>query len=127
MITDEKFREILRKLIAKSRANEVLWIATPQVGNAACVHFHPHMEIQVIMMLPDGAPDWGIVELRIDDCLAGKLTGEDDDPTYEIIKELHSDAVRCLHGFDERLIELSKLLDSMGKIGFDPTEATGGK
>lgn len=119
MITEETFRGMLEKLLVKSKANKVIWRAPAGIEGIALVELPSGTQIRVGSFAPDGAPDWARAELLLNKQTVVTIAGESDDdkPDYHLIKELYSDAMRCIHGFDKLLDELIESLDSEGQIG----------
>ena len=100
MVPDEKFVEILKRLLTKSEANQVKWFET-RVGFA--VRLPGNCEISVRYSSQQSDPDWAGAELKIGDRLVSQLLEEDSGKNFGLLERLFKDAERSCWGWDKAI------------------------
>lgn len=124
MITAQQFREMLERLLEKSRANRVNWRkggdATDSSGRFA-VDVAPGISLLVSFMSPSSSPDFATATLVVNYAIAIEISGEDTgiggDSDFKLLRALYLDAQRSYYGWDDALQKLNEALQSEGPIG----------
>jgi hypothetical protein len=115
----DRFREILRKLLDKSRKGEVHWIQVQKPTTFFELAPDAQSKIRVGHFSPEGAPDWGIAEFEVNGDVIARITAEDDGKSedYALLNALWQDAHRYVFGWDKVLQKLETALQSEGVVG----------
>lgn len=122
MITAQQFKEMLEKLLEKSRANRVNWRKGEHAGAVRFyVEVDPAIEISVVFNSPTSSPDFAMAKLFVNGKCAAEISGEDtgmqDDSDFQLARNLFLDAQRSYYGWDDALQKLNEALQSEGPIG----------
>jgi len=147
MLTKSEFRDVLQRLLEKSRKDQVQWQPIP--GLFVRTHFNSaalsttfaesdaqtHMKYQVEFEdgsriyvesdSPDAAPDWASAELIVGNRRVIGMQAEDGDQTgdFELLNSLVLEAGRHVEGWDKALQKIVRRLNSDEPVG---TAATSG-
>lgn len=122
MITAQQFKEMLERLLEKSRANRVNWRRREQFGGVRFyVEVDPRIEISVVFGSPSSSPDFATAKLFVNGKAVAEISGEDtgmpDDFDFQLARNLYLDAQRSYYGWDDALQKLNEALQSEGPIG----------
>lgn len=116
MITSDKFREILQRLLEKSKAGKVTW---GEVQGVRCFHlrFDPNSLLVVTYDSPNSSPDVASAALYVGGRVVVGLTAEDGGEDWDLLNSLYLDAERCVRGWDVALDTIERALQSNETIG----------
>ena len=120
MITEDKFREILNRLLEKSKSGKVNWQVDVYNNTEFHVYFDPTTRLEVGFDSPESEPDWAYANLVADEKQAATLRSEDDSDDFILLKDLYRDAQRCLYRWDQVLDSIDKVLSEDKTIGMSP-------
>lgn len=122
MLTDKKFTEMLKKLLEKSRMDQVTWRTAYSGGYE--VAFSADTVIDVQLSTPHSDLDWGIAKLIVNGNDIIRLEATDNDTesdTFELIRDLYVEAHRSVVGWDKALDQIEKELNSDKRVGLPAT------
>ncbi len=128
MIDEDKFREILQRLLEKSRGNKVRWrqSTSDEGGELYAVFFPRNAQVDIYYNSPPSAPDCIRATLFVGKRLAISMDAEDgDSPDWKLLESVVQDARRCVFGFDEALEAIDQALASDDPIGPLPEAPSG--
>jgi len=135
MIADEKIISIAKRLLEKSRSNEVNWQQAYLVGGLPTfrVTRHPdgfyvgfaESKVGIRRLSPQTEPDFIEISIyRSDNTLVKSLWVQEDCPHWPIASGLYDEAERFVTGWDKVLSDLEDSLRREGKIGLQPSAST---
>ena len=117
MIPQEKVRQIIQRLLERSRLNEVAWQGT---RNGYVVRF-PRSWLGVDYGSPDTEPDFVSIEIgRSDRESIGYWRFSENEDGWNEARELYWEAERAVVGWDRVLSDVEAALNEQGKIGLPP-------
>jgi hypothetical protein len=123
MIPDNKFYEILGKLLAKAKADEIRWQRDHELADEETSAFSIRFaasRLYVQYESPPTEPDQielGIENLEGDPIKRIVVQEDDGDPHWTLAYELYQEAARSVTGWDRVLTEIEGELDKKGAIG----------
>ena len=120
MTTIDKFREILQRLLEKSKADKVAWRAGP--NDAFYVQIDRISRITVRYDSPQSSPDFADAEFWMDSTRVAGLGAEDGNEDWELLSGLYDEAKRGALGWDVALERIEKALLSNDTIGLPDYE-----
>lgn len=122
MISESQFVGILDRLLARSRDNQVVWLANGYGGESYTVHFKSS-SIVVGLASPSHEPDYYFAELQGSDdqviasLRANREAGDYEPTNRDLLQDLYFDAKRCVYGWDKILQEIESALNSKETVG----------
>lgn len=121
MIPQEKLRDIATKLLEKSRAAKVNWLADPD--------FHVDFpSSRVVIRWVASVTDEDSLEFSVQDNRGrplGVLEAYDGSDQWPLLKDLQMAAEKCVTGWDRVLVEIESNLDTEGIIGEEERQSSG--
>ena len=119
MLTVDRFRDILQRLLAKSKAGKVRWIEedVQGPGELYSVPVSADVEVSIFHDSPKGAPDRALATFLIGGRPVARIAAEDGEDDWELLVSLYSDARRCVFRIDAGLDVIEKSLASDGITG----------
>lgn len=121
MVSDEKFTEILRRLLAKSEAGKVRWSVTDK--GSYRVDLAGDATILLSFTSPNSEPDFYTAVLGIGKRAVSTLleeNAEEESETFALLRKLYNDAERSYWGWDKALKRIDEALESDEIIGDVP-------
>jgi hypothetical protein len=121
MIENDRFRDILQRLLKKSEANQVSWSSGMGYSNGEeyIVAFPEKTRILLYYSSRQEEPDYASATLEISGREAAVIKDEDGGPNWELLSSLVSDAQRCVFGYDKALKAIDDALGT-DKVGEPP-------
>ena len=127
MNAEEQLREVLTKLLERSRKNEVNWLSgrDPEYF----VKFPDNSRIVLIYASPESAPDWVAASLVVNGVEVANLFAEDGDDakkeTFTLMRQLWQDAHRSVTGWDTAINQIKSSVESDPRVGIAPHKVSG--
>jgi hypothetical protein len=119
--TIDRFRGILRRLLERSRKDQVRWHRKPDDEGRTFEVWFPDqgMTIAVTFVSPPTAPDWTCAEQIVNNETVATIDAEEGDNSedFGLLSEIWHDAHRRVHGWDQALDKLENALQSEGTVG----------
>ena len=119
---EDKVREIVRRIIAKSENGMVRWLEDSQSENTYCVRFDSDTELRVCFESPPSAPDHIEITLNVEERKVMRLGAEEGEPDWGLLKELSDEAKRCVLKWDTALKTIEEALQEDGIVGLPAVE-----
>ncbi|MCX7428131.1 MAG: hypothetical protein NTW96_21185 [Planctomycetia bacterium] len=116
MTTTDKFREILQRLLEKSKAGKINWRET-HPGEFSIL-FADGSIIAVRYDSPRSGPDMITADLLIAGAPVVSVQSEDGDEDWELLSSLHFDAELHARGWNSAFGTIEKALQSNETIGW---------
>ena len=127
MILTPRHADALRRLLEKSRVDEVNWQPAPSRAEGAYVVRFPRSGIAVQYHVPRTAVDWISIDFQNErEEPAQRFRVEEGDSEWEIARALYAEAERSATGADEILADIEQAIARPGKIGVRAEKAEGG-
>jgi hypothetical protein len=114
MIPEDKFRDILQRLLAKSKDNKVHWEEgeVQGAGESYTVSFSPEVAVVIYYHSPQSAPDCLRASLWITGRCVVFIAAEDGDDDWELLCALKDEARRVVYRIDIGLDVIEQSLKS---------------
>lgn len=118
MMTKTTFRDILKKLSAKSQRDQVHW-QRDAGGQGYVVSFADRSRIRVNYESPKVEPDWASAEFIVEGRTVLEVSAEEGDSSddFEILRSLYQEADRKVVGWDKALEQIERQLESDEPVG----------
>ena len=128
MTTDQKDKMsgILRRLLERTRADEVNWqqVRHPEWGSVFLVRF-PRSNLYLNYFSPPAEPDEiNAIVTRTDGTVVRSWKASEGDDDWNLASSLYSEAERVVTGWDQVLTEIETAVSGTGKVGLPPAETT---
>jgi hypothetical protein len=119
MIDEAKVKELLRDLLARSRANEIVWQNPPaRPGWSTFVVQLGKSQIEVAYTSPPSEPDsLGVWVHNAEGRVIWSLVQTEGEPEWDLVYSLYEDAARCVIKWDDTLNEIRTELAKPGQVG----------
>lgn len=123
MIPSSKVRDILKRLLERSKADEVRWLACDDQGRGFAVQF-PHSRLSISLNSPPTEPDfYDITFWNENGQEASRLVIEEGDELWPLALEAFNEASRYVTGWDKVLNDVEAAINSKQPVGLP--EASG--
>jgi len=121
MTSQDQFKQILKRLLEKSKRNEVHWREQPIANRSPIFTYRVLISdntiIDVYFGSPESAPDFVVASLNVNGIDVVTLNVEDGEPDYPFLLDLYKEAYRTTTKWDEALNEVEKVLAADGPVG----------
>jgi len=119
MFSDLKAREILVRLLEKTRANQVNWLSDPDASHSdgsRSFYVSLPQSFVVVTQRPDHE-SYEVTFSNKEDVVVKQMILGQDHPDWDTIQSLFDEANRIVLGWDRVLEDLEKAVSSQEKIG----------
>jgi hypothetical protein len=115
---ENKVHEILRRIIERSEQGMVRWLEDAQSENTYYVRFDSDTQLRVCFESPPSAPDHIEITLNVEKRNVMKLSAEEGDTDWGLLKELSDEARRWVLKWDAALKTIDEALQQEGIVGW---------